>query len=101
MRERRLWRLPWWAGKGAVAVAILAALALAATVVLAQRVLTNACDIVIRGDGDTLVTGVVVDLWETEPELTPQTLAAVIEKHADQGLRYLALLDREDHHVIA
>jgi two-component system sensor histidine kinase HydH len=100
MRERRQRRWSWWVGKGAVAMAILAALALAATVLLAQRALANAADIVIRGDGDTLIAGVVVDLWETA-ELTPGTLAAVIAKHGAQGLRYAALLDRKDHHVIA
>ena len=99
MRERRQRRGSWWVGKGAVALAILAALALAATVLLAQRVLDNACDIVVRGDGNALLSGVIVDLWETEPELTPQTLAAVIAKHAD--LRYVAPLDRQDQHVLA
>jgi two-component system sensor histidine kinase HydH len=83
-----------------MATAILAALALAATAVLAQRALVNACDIVVRGDGDTLVARVVVDLWETEPELTPGSLAAVLAKHGAQGLRYVALVDRQDHHVI-
>src|SRR5580658_11216063 len=83
MRERRQRRWSWWVGKGAVAMAILAALALAATVLLAQRALANAADIVIRGDGDTLIAGVVVDLWETA-ELTPGTLAAVIAKHGAQ-----------------
>ncbi len=97
-RERRWW---WWVGKGAVAMAIVAALALAATVFLAQRALANAADIVIRGDGDTLVAGVIVDLWETEAEVTPATLATVLSKHGAQGLRYAALLDRQDHHVIA
>jgi two-component system sensor histidine kinase HydH len=101
MRERWQWRWSWWVGKGAVALAILASLALAATVLLAQRVLTNACDTVTRGDGDTLITGVVVDLWETGPDLTSGTLDAVIANHGAQGLRYVALADRQDHHVIA
>jgi two-component system sensor histidine kinase HydH len=101
MQERRQWRWPWWVGKGAMAMAVLSALALAATVLLAQRALDNACEIVIRGDGDTLIAGVVVDLWEMEPEITRDTLAALIAKHGEQGLRYVALLDRQDHHVIA
>jgi two-component system sensor histidine kinase HydH len=81
-------------------MAILAALALAATALLAQRALSNACDVVVRGDGDTLITGVVVDLWQTEPEITPATLARLIAKHGAQGLRYVSLRDRQDHHVI-
>ncbi len=101
MRERREQRWSWWVGKGAVGMAIVAALALAATVLLAHRALTNATDIVIRGDGDTLISDVVVDLWKTEPEVTPATLATAIARHDAQRLRYVALLDRQDHHVIA
>jgi two-component system sensor histidine kinase HydH len=101
MSERAQRRGAWWVGRGAVAVAILAALALAATVLLAQRALNNACEVVTRGDGDTLTSGVIVDLWRTEPEITPLTLATVIAKHDPEGLRYLALLDRQDHHVLA
>jgi two-component system, NtrC family, sensor histidine kinase HydH len=101
MSERSQRRGPWWVGKGAIAVAVLAALALAATVLLAQRALNNACEIVTRGDGDTLISGVIVDLWKTEPEITSGTLTAVIAKHEVEGLRYLALLDRQDHHALA
>jgi two-component system sensor histidine kinase HydH len=100
MSERTQRRGSWWMGRGAVAVAILAALALAVTVLLAQRALNRACEIVTRGDGDTLISGVIVDLWRTEPEITPATLAEVIAKHDAEGLRYLALLDRQDHHVL-
>jgi two-component system sensor histidine kinase HydH len=101
MRGQRERRGAWWVGRGAVAIALLAAMSLAATVVLAQRALANAADIVVRGDGDTLITEVIVELWETAPELTSGTLASVIERHSAQGLRYLALLDRQDHHVVA
>jgi two-component system sensor histidine kinase HydH len=100
MREGRRWRWPWWIGRGAIVVAILAALALASTVLLAQRALDSACDVVVRGDGDVLASGVVLDLWETEPELTPKTFAAVIARHAGQGLRYVALVDRQDQHPL-
>jgi two-component system, NtrC family, sensor histidine kinase HydH len=101
MRERRRRRGSWWVGRGAVAVAILAALALAGTVLLAQRALNDACEVVTRGDGDTLISGVIVDLWKTEPEITSGTLSAVIAKHDAEGLRYLALLGRQDHHALA
>jgi two-component system sensor histidine kinase HydH len=101
MQERRHRRKSWWVARSAIAVAVLAALALAATAVLAERAFVNACDIVIRGDGDTLITRVVVDLWEAAPDITADTLADVVAQHDAQGLRYVALVDRQDHHVIA
>jgi two-component system, NtrC family, sensor histidine kinase HydH len=100
MRERRYRRWSWWAGRGALAMATLAALALAVTVLYAQHALNEATDIVIRGDGDTLVSSVVVDLWEAE-SLTSGTLASFLDKHQPRRLRYVGLLDRQDHHVIA
>jgi two-component system sensor histidine kinase HydH len=78
----------------------LAALALAVTVLYAQHALNAATDVVIRGDGDTLVSSVVVDLWEAE-SLTSEALASMLEKHAAQRLRYVGLIDRQDHHVVA
>jgi two-component system sensor histidine kinase HydH len=78
----------------------LAALALAVTVLYAQHALNAATDVVIRGDGDTLVSSVVIDLWEAE-SLASETLGPVLEKHAAQRLRYVGLFDRQDHHVLA
>jgi two-component system, NtrC family, sensor histidine kinase HydH len=99
MSERRQRRWSWWARTGALAMGFLAALALAVTVLFAQHALNDGADVVVRGDGDMLVSRVVVDLWESE-SLTPEALASVIAKHEAQGLRYLALLDRQDHHVL-
>lgn len=82
-------------------MAVLSALSLAATVSLAQHALESVADVVVRGDGDTLIADVVVDLWDAESALTPDVLAAVVAKHDAQGLRYMALLDRQDHHAIA
>jgi signal transduction histidine kinase len=78
----------------------LAALALAVTVLFAQHALNDATDVVIRGDGDTLVSTVIVDLWEAEA-LTSETLVSVLEKHEARRLRYVGLVDRQDHHVVA
>ncbi|HWL84818.1 MAG TPA: HAMP domain-containing sensor histidine kinase [Polyangiaceae bacterium] len=100
MSERQR-RWSWWAAKGAVAMALLAALSLAVTVLFAQRALDNAADVVVRGDGDTLVAGVVVDLSETGWPVTAEALAPVLAKHEAQRLRYVALVDRQDHHVLA
>jgi hypothetical protein len=88
-----------WAGKGALAMGTLAVLALAVTVLFAQHALDDATDVVIRGDGDTLVSGVVVDLWEAK-SLTPETLTSVLDKHKARQLRYVGLIDRQDHHVM-
>ncbi len=78
----------------------LAALALAVTVLFAQSALDDATDVVIRGDGDTLVSAVIVDLWEAD-SLTSQTLGPVLDKHESRRLRYVGLVDRQDHHVVA
>ena len=101
MRERRRRDGSFWVAKGAVAMAVLAALSLAITVLFAERALDNAADVVVRGDGDTLVADVVVDLWEVEWPLTSDRIQSVLAKHAAQGLRYLAVIDRGDHHMIA
>lgn len=99
MSERHR-RWSWWAGKGALAMGTLAALALAVTVLFAQHALNDATDVVIRGDGDTLVSSVVVDLWEAK-SLASETLTSLLEKHEARRLHYVGLLDRQDHHVIA
>jgi signal transduction histidine kinase len=77
----------------------LAALALAVTVLFAQHAVNDATDVVMRGDGDTLVSSVIVELWETDA-LTSETLTSVLQKHEARRLRYLGLVDRQDHHVI-
>jgi len=100
MSERRQRRRSWWAEKSALAMGALAALALAVTVLFAQHALNDATEVVIRGDGDTLVSSIVVDLYESD-SLTSETLASVLRKHAAQRLAYVGLFDRQDHHVIA
>jgi signal transduction histidine kinase len=81
-------------------MATLSALVLAVTVLFAQHALNDATDVVIRGDGDTMVSSVIVDLWESD-SITSEMLARVLEKHAAQRLRYVGLFDRQDHHAIA
>jgi len=82
-------------------VAILAALFLAITVLLARRGLDRAADLVARGDGESLVAKIVVDLWETRWPLTAEEVAAVLQKYEPRGLRYLAIVDRVDQHILA
>ncbi len=96
--QQRRWS--WWAARGAVAMAALAALSLAITVLVAHQALRDAADVLVRGDGDTLVTSVVVDLAEAVWPPTTTTLAVVLAKHEAQGLRYVALVDRHDHRTL-
>src|SRR5260221_8151589 len=101
MGDRLQRRWSFWVTKGAVAMATLAAIALAVTVGLTQRALDNAADVMVRGDGDMLVAGLVVDLSDAEWPLTSGALAAVLVKHEADGLRYVALVDRDEHRVLA
>jgi two-component system sensor histidine kinase HydH len=99
--ERPRRRGSLWVAKGAVAMAILAALSLAVTVLFAQRALDNAADVFIRGDGENLVASLVVELWEVEPPLTGDKVRTVLQRHEAQGLRYVAVINRSDYRVIA
>jgi two-component system sensor histidine kinase HydH len=99
MSERQR-RWSWWIGKGAIAMATLAAFFLGLTVLLAARALDHATDVVVLGDGEVVLEGVVLDLWRTQAPLTPEALAGIIAKHDGEGLRYIAIVDRQDHHVM-
>jgi two-component system sensor histidine kinase HydH len=101
MSERQQRRWSWWVAKGAVAMAALAALSLAVTVYLARRALDGAADVLIRGDGEALTGGVIADLWLANWPVSPASLAPVLAAHQGQGLRYVALVDGSDHHVLA
>src|SRR5882724_77858 len=74
MSERQR-RWSWWAEKGAVAVATLAAFALAITVWLTQHALDSAADVLVRGDGDALVASVIGALSDAEWPVTSKTLS--------------------------
>jgi two-component system sensor histidine kinase HydH len=101
LNEQRQRRRSWWVAGGAMGMAILAALALAVTVLLAQHALDNAADVLIRGDGEAIAAGVVVDIWEVAWPLTAAELTPILAKHEADGLRYVAVVDRENHHVLA
>jgi two-component system sensor histidine kinase HydH len=101
MSERRQRQWSWWVAKGAVAMATLAALSLGVTVYLAWRALDGAADVMIRGTGSALTGSVIVDLWQVDWPVTSESLTPVLAKHDAQGLRYVALVDARDHHVLA
>ncbi len=100
MSERQR-RWSWWAEKGAVAMATLAAGFLAVTVWLTQKAFDGAADVLIRGDGDALVDRVIADFLDAEWPVTSATLARSLAKHQAQQPRYLALVDRTDRRVLA
>ena len=101
MSERRHRRWSWWVAKGAVAMATIAAVSLAVTVYLTRQALDGAAEVLIRGDGETLTGGVIVDLWQAAWPVTSATLAPLLAKHDPEGLRYVALVDHHDRHVLA
>jgi two-component system sensor histidine kinase HydH len=78
-------------------MAALAAIALGVTVRVAQHALDNAGDVVVRGDADALVAGLVVELSEAEWPVTSETLTRLVARHQAQRLRYIALVDRQSH----
>jgi two-component system sensor histidine kinase HydH len=87
-----------WLPAGRMAIALFAALSLAFTVLLAQRALDKAADVVIRGDGDRLLEDVFAGLWNSESldhERGPARLEEIVARNAAGGLRYIGLVDRE------
>ncbi len=76
-------------------MAALAAVALGATVVTSERALADASDVVIRGEGDLLLGALVSDLAEEPAPVSNEALERALEMHHVQGLRYVALVDRE------
>ena len=76
-------------------MALLAALALVATVFVAHRTLTEASDVVVRGEADSLVGLVLADLAEAPAPPTATELGHELSEHAAKGLRYVAILERD------
>lgn len=76
-------------------MAALAVVSLGATVVTSQRALSDASNVVIRGEGDLLLAAVTSELAEESTPMTAGALARVLETHRDGGLRYLAIVDRD------
>jgi two-component system, NtrC family, sensor histidine kinase HydH len=88
---------PWsaWVSSGSVVMAIIAALALGATVYLADRALSEASDIIVRGEEDSLSSTVVSDLTQDGELPTTAALDHELQAHADEGLRYVAIVGRD------
>ncbi len=77
-------------------MAVLAAIALGVTVIVAQRALSHASDVVVRGEADALLSAVAVDLsQEPGSAADPARLEQELEAYREKGLRYLALVERD------
>ncbi len=85
-----------WLRAGSLGMAGLAVLALVVTVAVAMRALHDASETVVRGESEALLDSVTRDYLE---EGTPDDLRAFLtrelEAHADAGLRYAAVLERD------
>lgn len=86
-------------GRPWLAMAVLAVLSLGVTVFLAQRALGDASEVVIRGEGDSLIAAVAVELTEDGAPPSAAKLERALSAHEQAGLRYLAIVDREGHPV--
>ena len=75
-------------------MAVLAVLSLGLTVYVAQRALTDASDIVVRGEGDVLMVSLIRELSDGEGTPTSAQLDSLLATHGESGLRYLAVVDR-------
>jgi two-component system sensor histidine kinase HydH len=93
VKQRRPWSA--WVSNGSVVMAIIAALALGATVLLADRALSEASDIIVRGEQDSLTSTVVSDLTDDAAMPTAASLDRELSEHADEGLRYIAVVGRD------
>jgi len=76
-------------------MALLAAIALGVTVFVAQRALSAASDVVVRGEADSLLVAIVSDLMqEAQAPPTSAFLERELGNHGKRGLRYVAIVER-------
>jgi len=75
-------------------MAVLAVLSLGATVFVAQRALTDASDVVVRGEGDALMAALAGELFDADTAVTSEQLRTLLVAHDSSGLRYLAVVER-------
>jgi two-component system, NtrC family, sensor histidine kinase HydH len=78
-----------WVAGGSIGMATLAAIALAVTVLLAQRALAGASDLVIRGEAEALVESVKAGLRETTD--LGRGVASELASREASGVRYVAV----------
>ena len=76
-------------------MALVAAVALGVTVLVAQRALAHASDVVVRGEADALLSVIVADVAQEGAPPTAAWLQGELTAHADRGLRYVAVVQRD------
>ena len=81
------------AGWSIVATFVMIGVALLATVWSTRGLVIDASDAVRRGQALAIEQAVRADLADLDAVPTPQELAAILEQHADQGLRYIAMVE--------
>jgi two-component system sensor histidine kinase HydH len=81
------------AGWSVVAVFLLIGIALLATVWSTRTSVLDASEAVGRGEALAIQHTVRASLADLEGAATPDDLAAIVREHAEEGLRYLAILD--------
>ncbi len=96
-RSRKRARFQGWAS---LAMAGLAIIALAITVVVAHRALRASSRIVVRGEGEALLAKVQADL-QSGGVLEDRALASIVDAHSAEGLRYAAILDGTNGATVA
>ncbi len=84
-----------WADWGAIAVASLAALALALTVLVARADLRDASEAMVRGEGETLLAGVRESIRPTNGPPAQAAVSAALEALRPSGLHFIAVLATE------
>lgn len=91
-KVERFWSV--WAARGSAVMATVAALALGVTVFVAEHALSDASAVIVRGEGDALLTEIAGDLTEAEGAPSKELLERVMEAHASSGVRYVAVVGR-------
>jgi two-component system sensor histidine kinase HydH len=84
-----------WVSFASVAMALFAVFSLGATVLVAQHALSDASDVIARGEGDALLANVIGDISEEGAPASAALLERALADHRTDGLRYVALFDRE------
>jgi two-component system sensor histidine kinase HydH len=92
---------PKWVFGGSLLMAAVAVVSLGTTVFIAQRALSDASDVIVRGEGDLLLQTITSDLLQDGSPVTPSLLEQERKAHEAEGLRYLALVDRDGVRVVA